>query len=595
MHRCEHLAIAVITVCSLVTVGLAADPPPAGTTAKIGEAGRLPIREVTVFKDGHAFVLAEGPVQLNEAGRAVLEDLPAPVLGTFWPYSGEPAVVLRSVVAGKRNVLVEEPALNIRDLLEANTGAVVQVYEVDGREYTATILGIPEPRESEEREAGRAPVPSLQAEPRVGGPERASIVLLQTLEQTKAVPLDRIRDISFREAPRRTRGVNRTRNVLTLNLASVAAAPKTDARVGMVYLQKGLRWIPGYQVSIDGKGSAVVKLQATLINELADLEDVKINLVVGVPTFAFKDSLDPMALQETAARLSRHFQPQSQTAYAFYNGIMSQAPMYEPPGRPAAPDEPSLGPELPAGAKSEDLFIFALENISLAKGDRMVVPVAEYKVSYKDVHVLDLPFGPPVELARSREIGERDPQAMRLLVIPKVMHKLRIANTTRHPFTTAPALIVRDGRALAQGMMAYTPVNATCDLELTIAVDVRAKKNDIEIERVPNAMNWNNVNLARINLAGTVSLTNTRDRPIEIEVVRHVLGHVDTADAGGEAEQTNAPEDAWQFTTPPDWYRWYSWPSWWHRVNGLGRIRWEIRLEPGETRELNYTWHYFWG
>ena len=72
----------------------------------------------------------------------------------------------------------------------------------------------------------------------------------------------------------------------------------------MFYLQKGVRWIPSYKLELDGQGKAVVKLQATIINELADLEDVSLNLVVGVPTFTFKDTLDPMSLQQSLAQLS---------------------------------------------------------------------------------------------------------------------------------------------------------------------------------------------------------------------------------------------------------------------------------------------------
>ena len=39
----------------------------------------------------------------------------------------------------------------------------------------------------------------------------------------------------------------------------------------MMYVQKGLRWIPGYRSTLDGKGKAAIKLQATLVNELTDL------------------------------------------------------------------------------------------------------------------------------------------------------------------------------------------------------------------------------------------------------------------------------------------------------------------------------------
>ena len=91
-----------------------------------------------------------------------------------------------------------------------------------------------------------------------------------------------------------------------------------------MYLQKGFRWIPGYQVTLDGNGKAAIKLQATLLNELADLDDVTANLVIGVPSFAFKDTLDPIALQQTAAQLSPYFQ-QGDRMQMLSNAIVTQS------------------------------------------------------------------------------------------------------------------------------------------------------------------------------------------------------------------------------------------------------------------------------
>ena len=92
----------------------------------------------------------------------------------------------------------------------------------------------------------------------------------------------------------------------------------------MAYVQKGLRWIPSYKVTVGSAGKVRVQLQATLVNELADLEDVTANLVVGVPTFAFRGTVDPMALQETVARLGNYFDAQSATGFAMSNAVMSQ-------------------------------------------------------------------------------------------------------------------------------------------------------------------------------------------------------------------------------------------------------------------------------
>src|SRR5207247_3866842 len=112
----------------------------------------------------------------------------------------------------------------------------------------------------------------------------------------KAIPLDRIQNVTFKVSPKPASASEEFRNLLTLKLDWGNARPAKSASVGLFYLQKGVRWIPNYKIEIDGQGSALVKFQATLLNELADLEDVSVNLVVGVPTFAFKDTVDPIAL-----------------------------------------------------------------------------------------------------------------------------------------------------------------------------------------------------------------------------------------------------------------------------------------------------------
>ena len=50
----------------------------------------MPVKEVTVFKDGHAFVLHEGAMPTDAAGNVLMDYLPSPVLGTFWPYRRTP-------------------------------------------------------------------------------------------------------------------------------------------------------------------------------------------------------------------------------------------------------------------------------------------------------------------------------------------------------------------------------------------------------------------------------------------------------------------------------------------------------------------------
>ncbi|MCD4698952.1 MAG: hypothetical protein K8R91_00050, partial [Phycisphaerae bacterium] len=185
-----------------------------------------------------------------------------------------------------------------------------------------------------------------------------------------------------------------------------------------------------------------------------------------------------------------------------------------------------------------------------------------------------------------------------LLAAPKVLHKIRLTNRSVYPLTTAPALILRGERLLAQGMMTYTAIGGTTDLGVTAAVDIQVKKLDKETQRIPNAEVWQSNKYARIDLAGTISLTNFLKEAVELEVVRHVLGNATEAGQDGKIEMVNVLEDATFGQAGKDaypyWWGWHNWPRWWRHFNGVGRITWKMTLDAGKSSDLTYEWHYYW-
>lgn len=579
------LALGISLVLASLSQG-AEGPASASTFAK------LPIKELTVFKDGHAFVAHEGKMATDDKGNVVMDYLPTPVVGTFWPYVSERGAKLTSVVAGQKRVLVDRTALTLPELLEANVGAEALIAE-NGTNYEATILSVPF-RSGEELAATSPP----NTPERV--PEKGHLILLKTREGTKVVSLEHIQQVTFKKTPKPSVGCEEFRNLLTLKLDWAGARPAKTANVGLFYLQKGVRWIPGYKIDIDGKGHAVVKMQATLLNELADLDDVSVNLVIGVPTFAFKETIDPIALQQSLTQLSQYFQtaaPNSSLAYNFGNAIMSQqmarASDYQP-GTFANPAT-SLGPDIGDTGKSEDLFVFNLPHVTLKKGERMVVPISEFTLPYDDVFTLDLPFSPPPGVQANLST-EQQRELARLFNSPKVIHKIRLTNSSKYPLTTAPALILRDGRALAQGLMTYTSTGACVDLTITTAVDFQVKKTELEGKRTSDALKQNGNTFSRIDMTGKVALTSHRSQQTEIEVTRYVLGTADSVEPNATIEKVNMFEDGDFVGTGdyPYWWGWYGWPYWWNHVNGIGRITWKVKLEPNQSLNLNYAWHYFW-
>jgi hypothetical protein len=541
--------------------------------ASLAIADELPIKEVTVFKDGHALVLREGTVPVDEQGDVVLEELPNPVLGTFWPYLADDRARLASVVAGIRTTSTSRDAANIAEIVEANLGRRMRLTGGGIGDLTGVATSLIGPAEQRlltiVNPAGMQIVPLANV---------YQIVLLDEQEVASTVERDEERpylklDIEWDEAP------------------------SAGADVGFMYLQKGLRWIPSYRITLDGAGRATVELQATLVNELGDLEDVTTNLVVGVPTFAFADTLDPMAIQRRIAPLGQYFEVDSRSAGAFSNAIMAQARMGESRAerQDAGFDAGPSGPELTGGERAEDLYVFTISGVTLAKGERMVVPVTSFELAYEDVFKLDMPIEPPSFLWQNFNTNQQRDIA-RLLERANVRHAVRLVNTSDVPITTAPAMIMRGERVISQGMITYAAPGAKVDLELTDAVDIVVDSAERETDRQMNSTTFSGDKFHLVSMEGELSLTSHRDRKVRVEVTRFILGTLDDVTEGVEHEGVSifsskafaqAPENA-------AWWSWYNWPWWWMRVNGPQQLFWTAEIEPGETAAIDWTWHYYW-
>ncbi|MEO7717085.1 MAG: hypothetical protein ABIY70_12850 [Capsulimonas sp.] len=539
----------------------------------------LPVREITVFKDGHAFLLREGTVPTNADGNVTVDQLPRPVLGTFWPYSGDTRAKLTAVVAGKRTTTMARTATSIREMLDANPGASVQITDTSNANFDAVIIGVPQPKAvvTDGNDAN---------DDRVIAPSQPSIVLLkQTTGATLAFPIDRIQSISFKDNFHSDLTEDSERRRLTMRL-EWTGGKQDKAQVGMVYLEKGIRWLPSYKIDLDGKGHAHVQLEATLANEMIDLNDVTANLVIGVPTFAMAGNTDPIALQETAAKLSSLFSEarDSRTGYAFSNAMATQRAY----AAPAISDSNAPDPAVTGASGNEDLFVFKVSHITLKKGERMVVPISSYDLAYTDVYTLDLPASPPIEVQQYLNNSYYNPPASnepKLVDASPVMHKIRLINSNSAPLTTAPALILRDGRLVAQGLMSYTAIGGTSDLPMTPAVNVKVFKNSRETKRAANAATWAGNNYDRVDIASMLTITNYESQDINLEITRQVLGTMDTATLPGKVEQISTldNEDAPRISAQ----------EWWNHFNGIGKVSWKVKMTPKQCLDLKYGWHYF--
>ena len=282
----------------------------------------MPVRELTAFKDGHAYVLRDAPLDPAAAGKVVLDELPTPVLGTFWPFVTGGDAQLLAAKAGRDEVTVSRPALTLLEFAQANVGKVVELElkDGDGDRVLGKLLAMPKQRAVGE------------------------VLLVASDSGVRAVPANRVRGIEVRGEVQDTIEVQERRSRIVLDVAGGGAG----ARVGVVYVEKGFRWIPSYRVDLGADGEASVQLQATMVNDLADLTDATVNLVVGVPKFAFADMVDPIALQEQTAQVAQAqgFAQQQRFSNMLSNSLQTQVAGFQ---RGAADGGQPAGPEVGDG------------------------------------------------------------------------------------------------------------------------------------------------------------------------------------------------------------------------------------------------------
>lgn len=543
-------------------VPLAMPAPAAAQTpaATATPASALPVREVTVFKDGHAYVLRDQPLAGPQRRQVVLDELPAPVLGTFWPFATGGARIV-AARAGVQKVEHDEPAVDFRRLLRANLGKRAVLVDHAGSRIDGLLRELP------------------AANPGADG----DLVLVGTEPGLRAVPLASLRDVEIFGDVATSQRIARDRQRLVVDVDGGSA----ESRVGVMYVQQGLRWIPAYRIDLDGNGKAEVQLEATLQNDLVDLVDARVHLVVGVPKFEFAGMVDPIALQQEIAQVARRTRENSQFANFLGNSIMTQSAGFVAEPAPGGSDPVVAGSE-----QQEDLYVYTLDGVTVGKGERLVVPIATFGVTYRDLYRLEIPLAPPAEL-REQANDQNAIALLKELAAPKARHLLRLENRGKAPFTTAPALVLQRGRILAQSRLRYTPAGATTDLEINVAIDVHVDVSSTETKRAPGALQIDGNRYNRIDLAGTVELQNRKKVPIELEVTRRILGLYDEVGQGGEHRQLDAAR-LWDNLERPVWWSWWNWPWWWFHHNGFGEARWTVKLEPGQQQRLDATWHYFW-
>ncbi len=597
MRRSSMALIAVFAaLLPFARAGRADEPVPEG--ARLA----LATERVVVFKDGYALFVKAGTATADARGRVFTEQVPAgAVLGCFWATAAEHRVL--GLHAGWVETEVErerkESCLSVLDLLRANVGREVTLGSTREGDtgVSGRVVGLLEAPAVEAPRAPGAPSPYpagttvRPAAPVVGG----SHVVIDMMGRRVVLPVAEVRTVSgaelVTEIARKERVVTRTKR-LTVDLGAAAAGRAVT--VHLLYFTDGVRWIPTYRVEGTLEQEADLSLTGEVINDAEDVTDAAIDLVVGVPSFRFKDTVSPLTLEAAisgaAAAQVRTYG--SRRSDALRGQMMSNSFRNDADdgGEAGATDGAmAAAPELRTDTL-QDLFLYSLPKVTLRKGDRAALSLWQSTVPVAHVFTADVAVArhpregqPSAHSRREHDLGvDATPPDVGHTGRTSVWHELELTNTSKVPWTTGAALVTRGPLPVSQNLLGYTSPGVTTRLPLTVAVDVTSKWEERETGREPNAYEVYGNSLTRIVKAGTLTVTNRRREPAAMRLSLSMGGRVDTASDGGKVVVNEGRRDDWQ-----EWPWW-----WWGTVANHSDVSWSLTLAPGETKTLSVTFSF---
>jgi len=508
---------------------------------------------VAAFKNGLAFVLRQGEVPLS-SGVGRITPIPNATLGSLWISPNTPGSKLDEVVAYRYNIAGERTIPSLGEILRANVGKTITVaYQT--KEYTGDVVGF--------RQSGQEPTqPSELAAPTPAQP--ADYLLLRVSKNLLVIPLSGISMASLPDDAILREPTEQPGQALRFSVKG--GSPKEKLTIG--YLERGVGWSPSYLISLLDDKTAQITMQAIVTDDAEDIQDAELFFVVGVPNFAYADTLSPMSLQQSLLDFMRDAgrEGNMKSQGAFSNAISGQMIMADSFAAQAPIPLTGLVSDM-SSAPEEDLFLYNRSGVTLAKGERASYDVFSGNVEFEHLYSWEVTGEPRVDA--SGNITSRNSNSPDENRADSVWHTIRLKNGTRFPWTTAPAMVISGDKPVSQDTLPYTSKGASANLKITIATDLRASHEEREVarERAPQYRPGYNYDL--VTIEGKLTVTSYKTKEVRLSIHKNLRGKAELQSDEGKAVQLAEGIES---------------------DNPNSRLNWEISLKPGEKRVVTYRY-----
>jgi len=323
--------------------------------------------------------------------------------------------------------------------------------------------------------------------------------------------------------------------------------------------------VPGYLIDLTDPKKANVSAHAEIINELADLNDVSLQLVTGFPSARFGDLQSPLAMSQDLAgflnSLATGGTPQvrggritsqmlmSNSAATFGSDAVTPAPAY------------STAAE---GTAAEDLFFYPVKNFTLKKDETAWIPLFTAEMPYRHIYtwkIADYLDEQDHYRAPAEPGGEKNPE--------EVWHACRLTNTLKMPLTTAAAEFMTAGTFTGQDVCFYTPAGTETTIRINKALNIIAEQAEVEVERKRDASVVHGYHYDLVKLRGELKLKSRVDRAVNVEITKECSGDVlESAPAAKDVKTARGLK----------------------QVNARHVLTWVVALDPGEETTVTYQY-----
>jgi hypothetical protein len=223
------------------------------------------------------------------------------------------------------------------------------------------------------------------------------------------------------------------------------------------------------------------------------------------------------------------------------------------------------------GSEAQDLFYYSTKELTLRRGERAVVEVFRARVPYRHVYTWDIG---PTGGGNARQHGSSPTKLNR----NHVWHQVVLTNMTRLPWTTGPAMLMQDGRALGQDLMTFTPKGREVMVPVTQAVSLRGTMAETELSRKHGAETFNGYRYTRIEARRTFRVRSSLDRKVRLVITATLNGESLEADQKGKIEYSGQNP-----------VRRHNVPI----LNLYSKVAWDLTIPARSDRSVSVRYHYY--